>query len=249
MKKITIILLIILSSCSRNEFEKKLLGNWNNHPSEGMTDFMFYTDSVVSTERYFTRTGKWKANDSIIYLKFPKTHEGLRENIVLNYKLFKDSLMIKNNFDSIYTISTLYKVNSYWKHYLRELKMDINLPKADFELIKNDAVVFGIDLYIGFKDKKLIINHFRKNIDLVQDIDAIVFSERAVRKENEEKYLFFNLIVDNKINEYRVDSLKKILNRFPEMKIFRVYKNDTANYGKYDLTNTGEHWNWYGRFE
>ena len=104
MKKILIIFLIILSSCSRNEYEKELIGNWNNHPNNGMTDFKFYNDSVVSTENYFSRTGKWKANDSIIFLKFPKIHPDLRENIKLNYKLSNDSLSIKNDFDSIYSI-------------------------------------------------------------------------------------------------------------------------------------------------
>jgi len=249
MKKIIIIFLIVLTSCSRNKFEKKLIGNWNNHPNYGMTDFKFYNDSVVSTENYFSRTGKWKANDSVIFLKFPKIHPSLRENIQLNYKLSIGSLLIKNDFDSIYTIPALFKIENYWKHFLRELKMDIDLPKADFKLVKNNSMVFGIDLYVGFKDKKVIIKHFNKELHLDKEIEGLIFSERAMRKENEGKYLYFNLIIDKRVNEKKVDSLKQILNRFPEMKIFRVYENDTANYGKYDLKNTGEYWNWYGKYE
>ena len=249
MKKIIIIFLIVLTSCSKNEFEKKLIGNWNNYPNNGMTDFKFYNDSVVSTENYFSRTGKWKANDSVIFLKFPKIHPSLRENIQLNYKLSIDSLQIKNDFDSIYTIPALFKVENYWKHFLRELKMDIDLPKAGFKLIKNNSMIFGIDLYVGFKNKRIIIKNFRGEIQLDRDIQGLVFSERTFRKENEEKYLYFNLIIDKGVNEIKVDSLKQILNRFPEMKIFRVYENDTANYGKYDIKNTGEYWNWYGKYE
>ncbi len=249
MKKIIIIFLIFLASCSRNEHEKILIGNWNNHPNDGMTDFKFYNDSVVSTENYFSRTGKWKANDSVIFLKFPKIHPSLRENIQLNYKLSTDSLLIKNDFDSIYTIPTLFKVVNYWKHFLRELKMDIDLPKADFKLIKNNSMVFGIDLYVGFKNKKVIVNNFRREIQLDRDIEGLVFSERALRKENEEKYLYFNLIIDKRVNEKKIDSLKQILNRFPEMKIFRVYEKDNSEYGKYDLYGQGKMSNWYGRYE
>ena len=253
MKKIIILFLIILSSCSRNEYEKKLIGNWNNLPNNGMTDFQFYNDSVVSTENYFSRTGKWKANESIIFLKFPKIHPDLRENIKLNYKLSNDSLLIKNDFDSIFKIPTLFKVENYWKHYLREMKMEINLPKADFKLVKNDSMDLGVNLYITKKNGKLIVksdytNQFN-NSKILDNIEPFIYSERAIRKESEEDKMYFNLIIDKNIKKQTVDSIKAILKIFPNMNTFRVYENDKADYGKYDLTNSGEYWNWYGRFE
>ena len=251
MKKIftILILVFIISSCSRNEYEQKLIGNWNNYPNGGRSDIKFYNDSVITYEYYLKRKGTWKANKSEIQFHFPKRIDGYREYYTLDYKVLNDTLLIKNKNDKEFLIPGLFRVSDYWNHFLRELKMDIDLPKADFKLIKNDSMVFGIDLYVGFKDKKVIINNFRKELHLDSEIEGLVFSERAMRKENEEKYLYFNLIIDKKVNEKKVDSLKQILKRFPEMKIFRVYKNDTANYGKYDLKNTGEYWNWYGKYE
>lgn len=254
MKKIFTILILafFISSCSKNEYEQKLIGNWNNYPSGEFTDITFYEDSVVAYEYYLKRKGTWKADKSEIKLHFPKKIKGYREYYFLDYKLNNDSLQIKNKNDKEFVIPTLFKVSDYWKHYLRKIDLQIELPKADFKLIKNDSMNLGINLYIGYKNEKLSIKSDSRNFNQKSDLmnlAPLVFSEKAMREKSEDKFMYFNLIIDKNVSNKKIDSIKQILKLFPEMRHFRVYKNDSANYGKYNIKNNGKSWNWFGRYE
>jgi len=250
-----LILTIFISSCSKNQYEKELIGNWNNYPAGGLSDITFYKDSIVSYDySYQSRVGTWKTNSNKIYIHFPKKINGLRERLTLFYNLSKDkdSLFTKLDTDTIGTFLVLFRVTDYWKHFSREFDLQIDLPKANFKLIKNDSMRFGINLYIGNQNGKLSVKsdswNFNQKSDL-ENLAQLVFSERAMRNASEDKFMYFNLIIDKNISDKEIDSIKQILKIFPEMKHFRVYKNDSANYGKYDIKNNGESWNWYGRYE
>ena len=248
MKKILIILLIILTSCSINEYEKQLIGHWNNYPNGGMSDMKFYQDSVITNEYHIERKGTWRATETEIKFHFPKKIKGYREFYTLDYKISNDSLLIKNKSEQ-YQIPSLYRVTNYWTHFLREVGLKIDLPKADFPLIENKKSMLGLNIYVGLENTKLkILSNFRE-IRNENDFLSLIFSERAIRKESEEDLINFNLIVDKNVNEKTIDSLKIKLKTISDFKIFRVYKKDSANYGMYDIKNTGEPWNWYGKYE
>jgi len=252
MKKIhlALILIITVSSCTRNEYEKELLGQWNNFPIGGMSDFKFYKDSVVSYEYGEKRIGKWTADSSKIHVNFNKKYPGTKHKLTLHYKLNKqkDSLITKT--DTILWGFVLLRVKDYWKHYLRSIDLKINLPKADFNLVKNESLWNGVDLYAAYKNDSLIIkNESGFQLNLENDLKAFIFGERSKRKEEEINQMNFNLIFDKKITEQEIDSVKRILNGFPEMKIFRVYENIGSDYGKYDVSLKGNEWNWYGKYE
>ena len=241
----------MLVGCSKKKYEKELLGVWNNYPSDGSTEIRFYKDSVMVFEYGNKMIGTWSADESQIKNHFPmfKGVEGFKADYTIDYKLIGDSLFIKNQIDSTLSIP-FFKVNNYWIHYLRQFDFEIDLPVSDFKMNKVDSYELGVNLFIGFKNKELIVQYNDENEDVLDKIKAIVYAERSIYEDNEIKYLHFNLIVDKNISEQKIDSIKNILNVFPEMKIFRVYKNDTANYGKYDLENENWYdWNWYGRFE
>lgn len=257
MKKIFTILILglILSNCVKNQYKKELLGNWNNFPIGGRTDITFYKDSIVSYEYSdHSRIGTWKADSNKIYIHFPKKIKGFRERLTLFYNMSinKDSLFTKLDTDTIGTNLVLFRVTDHWRHFLREFDLRIDLPEADFKMIKNDSMRFGINLYIGYQKEKLSIKsdswNFNQKSNL-ENLTSLVFSERAMRNESEEKFMYFNLIIDKNISDKKIDSIKQILKIFPEMKHFRVYKNDSANYGKYVIENNGESWNWYGKYE
>lgn len=256
MKKILniILFIFILTSCSKNEYEKQLIGKWNNFPIGGMTDITFYKDSIVSYDYSDRRVGTWKADSDKIHIHFPKKIEGLREKLTLFYRFSsdRDSLFTKLDTDTIGENFVLLRVTDKWKHYLREFDLQIDLPNANFEMIKNDSMNFGVNLYIGLRNNKLSIENERwdsNKYNILDNIHQFVFSKRAQYKEAETKHLYFNLIIDKNISNQKIDSIKNILRKFPNMKHFRVYKNDSANYGDYYVENYGEYWHWYGRYE
>ena len=263
MKKIFTILILafIIASCSRNEYERELIGNWNNFPLKFRTDIKFYKDSFVAYNYYEKDIGTWKADSNKIYLFFNKSSKKQdRDSSTYFYKLSlnKDTLFSRLTSSKINEDFILLRIKNTWKHFLKEIDLKINLPKANFELIKNDSMRFGVNLYIGYKNEKLVIKSgiklIDKNIDKYNKsflIEQIIIAQRAIGKldENEEKRMNFNLIIDKNVSETEIDSIKNILKIFPNMKCFRVYKNDSANYGKYDIENNGEYWNWFGRYE
>ena len=254
MKKIFTILILafIVSNCSKNEYERELIGNWNNFPLDFRTDIKFYKDSFVSYNYNEKDIGTWKADSDKIYFVFKKSlRKHHKDSLTYFYRLSlnKDTLYSRLTSSKINEDFVLLRVKNTWKHYLNEIDLEIDLPEPDFELTRNNSMYNGIDLYVGYKNEKLIVKAQRRIQQLNKDIENLVLSERAMRTENEEKYLYFNLITDKNINEKEVDSIKRILKTFPSMKIFRVYENKTADYGKYDCSGQGDLWNWYGRYE
>ncbi|WP_117885046.1 hypothetical protein [Aureibaculum luteum] len=246
---------MFLVNCSRNKYEKELIGVWNDFPSGGSNEFRFYEDSIIHYTYNIYRKGTWQVDKSQIKFHFPKELAGFNTKFTLDYKLSenKDALFAKLPKDSVFSHHGLFKVNNYWIHYLRKFDFQINLPEANFEMTKNEAIEYGIDLFVGYKNKKLIVkldHPLEYGNDISSFIKPYIYSERAIWEEEEIKNLYFNLIADKNVSEQHIDSIKNILNVFPKMKIFRVYKNDNANYGKYDLDHELFYdWSWYGRFE
>ena len=240
-------------SCSRNEYEKKIIGHWNNFPLGGKTDLKFYSDSIVSYEFAEKRTGNWEADSNKIYINYSKKDSLLRNNYTLLYKLStnKDSLLTKPD-SSLIGLSyfVLLRVKDYWNHYLKEINLEIELPIADFNSYKRDSMDFGIDIYVGYKNNKLAVKTYGgSKLESLERISSLVYNIKSTIEKKEFNRLNFNLIVDQKVSEEKIDSIKKILQNFPEIKIFRVYRKDDGNYGKYDITLDGNGWDWYGKYE
>jgi len=249
MKKILIILLIILTSCSRNEYEKQLIGNWNNFPSDFMSDVRFTQDSIIIYNYFDKGFGKWKADSSKIYITFlnKRIEKHQRKELVLNYQIStnKDTLHTFENLNDYHKEVYLLKVKDYWEHYLKEIDLEINLPKADFEITQINSDKKGFDIYIGFKNDKLKV----KTETAYQEkkvLENLEFS--SIDKFN----THYNLIIDEKVTQKVIDSIKDKLSIYPKMSFFRVYKNDSVNYGKYNFSNPKngrKDWNWYGKYE
>ncbi|SFS81156.1 hypothetical protein [Lutibacter maritimus] len=248
MKKIIIIFLIILTSCSRNEYEKELIGNWNNFPLDFMSDITFKQDSIITYNYFEKEVGEWKADSSKIYITFlNRTKNHHRKELVLNYRISrnKDTLYTFENLDDYRKEFYLLKVKDYWKHYLKEIDLEINLPKADFEITQIDSEKKGFDIYIGFKNNKLKVK------------TELTYQEKKVLENLEffsinEFNTHYNLVIDERVTQKVIDSVKDKLSVYPKMRFFRVYKKDSANYGKYNFSNPRndrKEWNWYGKYE
>lgn len=247
-----IIVSLILLSCSKNGFEKQLIGTWKSHPAYGASDLRFYKDSVVSYEYGRKKKGTWKANSSQIKLHLPQKDIGYSESYILDYKINdnKDSLYIKNIADSSYTSQALIKVTDDWEYYLKKIGLQIELPEANFELTEKDSTWLGIDLFLAYQNDSLqIANEYGTKLNIHKDLKYYIFGERAKMKEEEIHKMNYHLIIDKSVSEQDVDSIKSLLKELPNMKFFRVYKKNESNYGKYDFYMNVKKWNWYGKYE
>lgn len=206
MKKVAIIFLIILTSCSQNEYEKKLIGIWDNSPYGG-TNFVFYQDSVCYYN-YFASgrkvKGTWKANNSQIKFHFPGTFDGHRKDMSLDYKILSDSLFIKDLDKKEYTIPPLINTKDYWELLTRPIGLQIDLPTANFKLVRK--IKPGAIIYVGFKNGKvnIISGLNKKPIKSENDIKDIVYAQRTMWKESEIDSLSFNLVIDKRVNQEKM---------------------------------------------
>jgi len=247
------VVLITLLNCSVNEHEKKLIGQWNNFPIGGSSDVKFYEDSIVSVEYGEKRVGKWSANSLLINIHNRVADSEGRKDFTLFYKISNngDTLLTKN--DTILkelSYMPLLKVNDNWKHYLREIKLDIDLPEPNSGEFKSVSSNLGIDIYAGYQNDSLVLKTYGGA--LLRDfsrIKALVYSVKSEKNREDIDNLYFSLIIDKAVPESKVDSIKSFLKHFPEIKIFRVFHDKNANYGKYPISMDQEMWNWYGKYE
>jgi len=248
-----LLVLITLFNCSINEAEKKLIGQWNNFPMGGSSDIKFYKDSIVIFDYGEKRIGKWNANSSIININFTNTDSEGKRNYNLFYKISSNNDTLLTKIDTVLkdmSYMSLLKVNDNWEHYLREINLDINLPTASFKIFEKDSSSLGIDIYVGYENNKLSIKTYGgSKLENLERIKSLVYNMKSTKNKEEIIKLNFNLIADKKVSEEKIDSIKEVLRNFPEIKIFRVYRNDEENYGKYDITLKGNLWNWYGKYE
>lgn len=72
---------------------------------------------------------------------------------------------------------------------------------------------------------------------------------KSSKTKKELDNIYFSLVADKRVSNKKIDSIKTILKEFPEIKIFRVYWKEFANYGDYPLTREDQMWDWYGKYE
>lgn len=215
MRKILIILsfVLIILSCSRNKYEKELIGQWDSSPA-GIF-FTFFEDSAVVVlpfeDLYWS--GNWDASSSKINLHYPKEMQwtSLKNPFYYNLNTNKDSLVIKTSSDLESFV--VLKVENHWKHYLKEIGLDINLPEANFELTRDDSMPAenDIDLFIAYKKDNLVIKSYEGiQLNNFNNFKAFVVAEKASIRDELIDKMNFNLIVDRMVTEREVDSIKNL---------------------------------------
>ena len=251
MKKIlpSIIFTFILFSCVRSDNDLKLLGNWNSMNYSDTNELQFYRDSIVFYEMGQKYFGKWKSKNKYIYIDVinPESDEIINE-YEIEYKLKNDSLFIKRSYDSAFVFPTMIKVGNRFEHWQKIIGLKIDLKTTENELQSSGEDKFNQEVYIGFREGKLISKIGSRFVSLDGgDAKRAAFNLRASQSsEIEFDNLKFVLIIDKNISEFEMDSIKKILRQTPIKKIFRVFRNDTINY--YNLNWRGNK-KWYGIFE
>jgi len=242
----TLLVICILQSCSKKNIDNDLLGNWSSTKSANIVDLQFFKDSLIQNSWERTTKFSWKINDSkIYYTQLTNLDPELETDFILEYKLNarKDTLFVKKETDSSYTNQFL-KINNGLQYLEKNINLDFDLPKKENGLISSGNKKFDFNVYVGFKNGKLVAKTNRYiNLDGIQsEIYDLIFSVEKQEKE-QIKYLLF---ADKKVPEKEIDSIKKLLKETTVKKIFRVYTNDQVDY---ERRGWKDELNWFGEYE
>ncbi|MDG4715792.1 hypothetical protein [Winogradskyella marincola] len=162
------LLILLVFSCGQNSSEKELNGNWREIENEYST-WHFYPDSLVLKipsypNGIYDRT-EWSANKSQI--EFELREFGIDSlgnkvdtinKVLINYNLSdkKDSLFgtLKNNYGE-YKFSLL-KTENYIEYLKRKFGIEFTLPKNDSIELKRIDPVYGMKIFMNFKNDNII---------------------------------------------------------------------------------------------
>ena len=209
-------------------------------------NLQFFKDSLIYDAWGKTTKFSWKSSNSkIYYTQLKDLDQELKTDFILDYKLNeqKDTLFVKRETDSSYTNQFL-KIKNGFQYLKKNINLDFDLPKKENELISSGNKEFDFNIYVGYKNGKLVVKTDRYiNLDGIQsEIYHFILSFNEQKKE-QIKYLLF---ADKKVPEKEIDSIKKLLKETTIKKIFRVYTNKQIDYEK---TDWKDELNWYGEYE
>lgn len=241
-----IFLISILQSCSSDINKEKLIGNWS--AISGPSEFEFYKDSLIVNEMGISYINDWHFDQYKLYLKPIKGLDSFGiKNTTFDYRISKnqDTLFIKRQTDSVFGEPILRIKNGY-DYFFKQLQLSIDLPIKN-ELISCKQNGIGLDVYVGFRNSKLIA---KTDNDIVEDLgkikeEALAFF--AYQKNMLDSTNFqFNLLMDKNINHKKIDSIKDILKSTGHERMFIVYNNNKIDYKK---TGWKEELHWFGCYE
>ncbi|MCI2230481.1 hypothetical protein MC378_14975 [Polaribacter sp. MSW13] len=235
--KLTILLtLLILISCGRNKFEKKILGKWYDIRETGQLEFT--QDSLNIWELTSTKA-KWKANEKEIIYEFKDVFNDSIKNNSLKYKLHNDTLFIKTSKDSLFEFKFI-KAENFTDFIFKKNNVIINLEDnsdLDFEGVENK---YGLKIFVENKNGIIKIkSEYSENLEnLENDLEKILFdlspyfmneyndlhTERFTFKQWIRMNIYYSLFIDEGIPESRINSIVEKLRKTKIRKIYRVYK-------------------------
>ena len=242
-----LILILSLQSCTPSNDEKdKLIGNWS--VIDGNSEFEFYKDSLIVNEFGINYINSWNADGSKIFLKPIKGLDsfGIKEP-VFDYRLSNnnDTLYIKRLTDSLFRFP-IYRIKNSYDYWAKQLKLTIDLPSKN-DLISSERNKVGMDVYVGFRNGKLIAKTDSDKTHNLEEIKREIYMFIAsVQTEIDSTNFQFNLFTDKNIDKSKIDSIKSILKSTQFQRIFRIYNNDKVDYKK---TDWKDDLNWHGVYE
>jgi len=95
----TLLVILILQSCSKKDIKTDLLGNWISTKSSNTVELQFFQDSLIYNTWGKTTTFSWKSDGTkIYYSQLTNIDPELETDFIMEYKLNseKDTLLVKN---------------------------------------------------------------------------------------------------------------------------------------------------------
>ena len=238
MKNIFIyIFVVFLLSCSSSKQKKKIIGKWySSEEKKIISEFHFYKDSLVMYEPMGKFTLKWHIEEKKVFTSFQNG-----KGPTYNYKLDENSellnLQLMDDPDS--NLITLVKAKNAFDFFQKTMNMRIELPKNDSELIFLNRNNTSFNIYIGYRNKKLVVKTDKSKGLKNLEKDFNDFKKHS--RDELKPFLKFNLVADKNIPVSQIDSIKNRIKKTFSTPVYRTYKNDQINY-KNNL-------NWFGKIE
>lgn len=246
MKKIFFLLiLLIVISCGRNTYEKKIIGNW--YDDNELMKFDFSKDSVTVFDYNIQKT-TWTANNkkiNIQYTKFINNSDSIIK-LDLNYSLKNnDTLIIKKSGNSFTFLKAKNYLDFLSKKYIVKFDLEEN-PKA-YRQIKDDN--YGIRIFLGYYKNKIIVkSEFSENLNNLDNDLNIKLSQ--INKDYQDNYrdvyeyekwneivLHYYLFVDKKIPKDTLNFYIAKLRKSKIKKLYRVYQTEEPDFMSFQTLN------------
>lgn len=186
------LILFILISCGRNEYEKRLVGNWYSiDENEKLT---FSKDSLFIHN--LGQKIKWYASKDSIKFKIRQlfNYDSI-EKVSLKYEFKKDTLLITphHNSNTINPVKFV-KADKFLDVIFSKNNVDINLPiNYNIERLSINSN-YSIKVFLQLKNDSIIAStEYSKNIDnLKQDIEKHLLKFDLELNQYKENYKIFN---------------------------------------------------------
>lgn len=246
MKKLFLVLILhsIIFSCNKENIKSDFIGNWTSTSDTNVDiDIQFYKDSIIVDSWSYngTYSTKWKVKNLKIVQTLQRGDKSiLKQKNKIDYKfnLTKDTLYLKSETDSIFQIK-LVKINNGYEYFENKIGFKIKLIKSNKKLTSIEKNEYGFNVYVGYKNKKLIAKtDYSENLNKLA-AESINFTNTFLKTE--EKHLKYVLFIDKNVSNKKIDSIKSYLKKEIINNVFvvRGYKEKRWN----------EPINWLGVYE
>ncbi len=255
MKK-TFLLILFMSIFYSCQNDSNLIGNWYTTNGNYIAEFEFHQDgSAKYYGNYQEQVGIWEIRNSRIYIELIESEiDMISRKFAVDYEILGDSLFIKRPSEKIFPKPGWIKFDNRFNQWTNYLGVKVDLKKSKKALKSSIDGSLSKEIYIGFKNNKIVLRTQNRYPSIKKDVGAIAnefMTQRPPESKNED--LKFILIIDKNISEFKVDSVKNILRETPIKKIFRVYKNDTIDYKNLnwhtEFLEAHNKIEWYGIYE
>lgn len=217
LKKITIIILFIISINNTIAIEKSSI-NLENNPAIKNTDKNIKQAKLIEDE-----TVKFKKNLEIIQAKYKleknkninKFIKDLSEIIYILRKI-QTTKVNKNTADSVIkiVINDLKNINLKTKKYLNNLKTELEKEREKYYKLSNNLNIILdkiIHSFINFySEKKLITDKDRKILNIISKLN-----DESIKLKN---FKYNNFVTKNDMRDYLIKILKEIKYNFKEIR-------------------------------
>ncbi|AQS93982.1 hypothetical protein BXQ17_07870 [Polaribacter sp. BM10] len=233
-----LLFLLILISCGRNKYEKKIIGKWYDIKENSKLEFD--KDSLTISEPFYYK-GIWKANENKVKFSYNNMFNDSIKKNSFTYKLHNDTLFFKSDLNPL-SESFFIKAESFTQFLFKKNKVNINLGKNKNAEYQGPNTKYGIKIFIeSWKKSTIIKTEYSNNLEnLENDLEKKLNSLNPYFKDEYNDYMkermtyekwiriniFYSLFVDENISEDIVKNIVEKLRKTRINKIYRVYKTE-----------------------